>query len=822
MTAPLSPTPSAALNSSAPSAGAPPETLDTRSYSLSSSTSSSRQPVGDNTENGAADGPDGDDTSVPPARGPSPPKARPASRIISGSELSPLKILQQQQQQSQQQQQQQQPASDESPAPAKGMPQSPRKAPIKRFPVRVSHPGSAASESPRRLSQERRSSAERLSSLQDALRENEGLKQVIDIFEDEVNALHDDADDDIEMEDRSGDSLSTPHAAASQHEPNAEEEHAAAAGDDTMISTFSTFSALPNLTSLTQMRSDSPTGSSASGEPTLRPPARTADPTPSSMMMTPRAANGHAGDSGNTTNLMDFTEQLRYGSYGPQPTPSRRGSQMPPPSSAMRNAVTATPQRPGSGNNLVNLLDFDIPPMPTPRSVPSITPRELESLKSGFLSEISSLKASLSGKEAEVLSLKTAVGDAEKRVGECMEQLREVQCAHEALAAEKESWEQRGREMEALLRQVREEIVISQREREELEFKLEEAEKRREAAEIMAQEAESKMAGMRAGKASAEAAAAAGGDKAAIPSNKEVEMAVERVARELHSLYKSKHETKVAALKKSYETRWEKKLRELQAQVDQLARENSELRAGGSRDAAHSRADAARLAELEEERRAERAQLRELEAEVEKVEAVLRTVQADNDELRALLERERIEKGELVLLAEELMNMQSFAAASEENDHSSSSSNAARPDPEPAPAPPSHHHHQQPAPQPAATVAKTPSRRQSSSLAARNTPRASSAGENGTTGNLRASTSFRSSGLRAPGASGVSRIGRVAPHERTKSATAGGGGNSGSGVPRPLSGQGLRGGGSGGGGIMSSIERMGSYGGSRYGMRGGE
>ncbi|MCV5163677.1 hypothetical protein OFB65_25305, partial [Escherichia coli] len=78
--------------------------------------------------------------------------------------------------------------------------------------------------------------------------------------------------------------------------------------------------------------------------------------------------------------------------------------------------ATTTPQRPGS--NLSNILDFDIPPMPTPRSVPTITPRELETLKSGFLSEISSLKASLSGKEAEVTSLKTAVSDAEKRVGE--------------------------------------------------------------------------------------------------------------------------------------------------------------------------------------------------------------------------------------------------------------------------------------------------------------------------------------------------------------------------------------------------------------------
>jgi hypothetical protein len=40
------------------------------------------------------------------------------------------------------------------------------------------------------------------------------------------------------------------------------------------------------------------------------------------------------------------------------------------------------------------------------------------------MSEISSLKATLSGKEAEVASLKTAVGDAERRVGEAWEEVR--------------------------------------------------------------------------------------------------------------------------------------------------------------------------------------------------------------------------------------------------------------------------------------------------------------------------------------------------------------------------------------------------------------
>jgi hypothetical protein len=799
MAAPLTPTPSAALNYSTPS-------------SLRHETYDARNPAG-NAENhsSANDDDDGDsspflshvkdEVTSPTPRGPSPPKPRPGSRIMSGSELSPLKLACLQAQ-TQNQQQSSQSAGDEVSSPAKSMPpppppQSPRKTgPIKRFPVKVSQPSSVASESPRRSSEERRSSGERQSSsLQDVVRENEGLKHAIEIFEDEVNAMHDGVEDgDNEAEH----TLSMGQEAAHEQSHMAEEDPSV--GDDTMISTFSAFSTVPNLTVLAQMRSDSPTKFSVLGGSTPRATGRAEGATPS---RTPRANGSY--DSGNTTNLMDFTEQMRYGAYGAQPTPSRRGGNMPPP-------AAATPQR----NNLVNLLDFDIPPAPTPRSVPSITPRELESLKSGFLSEISSLKASLSGKEAEVLSLKTAVGDAEKRVGECMEQLRDLQASQEVLQTERDSWERRGREMESVLRKVKEEIVISTREREELEFKLDEAEKRREAAEMMAQEAESKMAGMRAGKASAEAAAE-NKSSPPLPSNKEVEIAVERVARELHALYKSKHETKVAALKKSYEHRWEKQVRKLQAQVDQLSAENDELRHANST-ISRGGIDPARLAEMEAERARDAAQIRELEAEVEKVEAVLKTVQADNAELRVLLERERVEKGELVMLAEEMMNMQSFVAVPEE------------PEPQPQPQQPVQQQQQQPV-----ATAKTPNRRQSSSLSGPSTtartPGTSHTNGNAN-GNFRMSTlggpsNFRASGLRAPGAMGLSkassagpaesRIGRVS-HERTKSAAVvGSGANGGSGMPRPGSGQGLR------SGIMSSIEKMGSYhAGGGHGYRRGE
>ncbi|KAK0614080.1 hypothetical protein B0T14DRAFT_527606 [Immersiella caudata] len=819
-TAPLSPTPSAALNSSTPSS------IRYEDYEVRSVTRTTTQTPGFDAENEHGSSPNSspfmshvnaeNGSPSPTSRGPSPPKVRPMSRVISGNELSPLKIVQQQQQQ--QQQSQQPPANgtvEEAAPPTKSMPppplpQSPRKmsSPIKRFPVKISNLAAAVNELPPQAqvqtsppSSSPRPSLDRNMSLHDAIRENEGLKHAIEIFEDDANDLADEVgsngggDDTMHMGSPSDGQGHQARLQLQDQYQGYEDEDEHAGMDDTMISTFSAFSAVPNLTVLSQMRSNSPNKFSTVSDATPRASRSDPQPTP---MRTPRA-NGPAPDrydTGNTTNLLDFTDQLRFSGYQ-----SQRGN--PSPSRAPNGTVAATPQR----NNLVNLLDFDIPPMPTPRSIPTVTPRELESLKSGFLSEISSLKASLSGKEAEVLSLKTAVGDAEKRVGECMEQLREVQGTHGALVAERDSWEKRGREMEVVLRKVKEEIVLSQREREELEFKLDESEKRREAAEMMAQDAESKMAGMRAGKASAEAAAAAesgGRSPAPVGSNKEVEMAVERVARELHALYKSKHETKVAALKKSYENRWEKKVRELQMQVDELARENEELRVG--RDATMTKVDLARLAELEDERKAEKAKdaahIKELEAEVEKLEAVTKTVKDDNDELRRLLEKERVEKGELVMLAEEMMNMQSFVAT----DSAAPANPPVAATPGTAKVARGRGNTSSSMPESPA-VNRTPARL-SMGPPPRTTPATVRASHEGSAMRLNPN---RLSGLRAPttglGLSKTeSKIGRM-PHERTKSGAVGGGNVTG--VPRPGSGMGMR------NGLMSSIEKMGSYRGAR-------
>jgi hypothetical protein len=456
--------------------------------------------------------------------------------------------------------------------------------------------------------------------------------------------------------------------------------------DDTA---FSTFSAVPDMTMFSKIRM-SPVKPIMESETYMddesKTPVRTyedqedylhASPTPRQVHMSNDACN----DKGDTTNLiLDFTEQFNCLTSSANANASPRRRNWSPP----KNQYTAgrfpdadnsrTPYRrrlypdtQSSISKMSNLLDFDLPPAPTPRSIPTVTPRELETLKSELLSQISSLKASLSGKEAEIMSLKTAIDDAEKRAGESLEKLRDEQIAREQLAADQQAWEKRGREMEQLLRTVKEEIVHGQREREALEGRLDESEKRREAAEIMAQEAESRAAGIRAGSISLSDSRAESSRSHDESTSREVELAVEKVARELHTLYKGKHETKVAALKKSYENRWDRKVKDLEARVDELSKENEELKIGRDvtmsgvvpRLPASENTEELRL-QLEKETQAARA----LEGRLQALSEDINTVRQDNSQLRYDLEQERLEKGELVAACDELLALQEAAQTS--------------------------------------------------------------------------------------------------------------------------------------------------------------
>ncbi|KAF7508783.1 hypothetical protein GJ744_008660 [Endocarpon pusillum] len=322
-----------------------------------------------------------------------------------------------------------------------------------------------------------------------------------------------------------------------------------------------------------------------------------------------------------------------------------------------------------------HLLDFDLEPLATPRSVPSITPRELESLRSDLSSQICSLSATLSGKEAEVLALKRSITDAEVRVGNTSEELRNEKLLRESLEQEKQDWDQRGREMENVLREIRQEIMVGELERDKLRRQTEEAEKRAEEMEVRVVELQTRLESAnrrttlsptssprkKTDELTGEPATPLvnGNGVNGMDINEAVREATERVARDLHALYKSKHETKVAALKKSYEARLEKKIRHLE---DELKSTNTEiLNLRTERDAATSGPLTSSVAvdqQLQEQTRRSEDLLREkeqmeanakvLQARIEGLEAEVQSVKQLTDSLGEELEKERAEKGELV------------------------------------------------------------------------------------------------------------------------------------------------------------------------------
>jgi DNA repair exonuclease SbcCD ATPase subunit len=325
---------------------------------------------------------------------------------------------------------------------------------------------------------------------------------------------------------------------------------------------------------------------------------------------------------------------------------------------------------PAKSTSLLNLLDFELPPAPTPRSIPTITVRELESMKSQYQSQISSLKATLSGREAEVDSLKKAVGDAERRVGEALENLREERGQREQIEHEKNQWEQRGVEFEHLLQNVRQEVMRSDEEKESLIRRAEESERSTEKQQTRADEAESKILDLEAQLATARAAIPKNDgsgntiDEAQIQSlvQQQIDAKVEAVSRELHAVYKKKHETKVATLKKSYEARSEKKCADLQSRLDDLAKQNEQLQASANNNIESSMMFTADDRRVMEEANAT---IEEQRAELANLSVQLDVLHSEQATLQHELEKERIEKGELVAAVDEMLLLQSSAPSGE-------------------------------------------------------------------------------------------------------------------------------------------------------------
>ncbi|KAK5118038.1 hypothetical protein LTR62_004083 [Meristemomyces frigidus] len=438
--------------------------------------------------------------------------------------------------------------------------------------------------------------------------------------------------------------------------------------DDTC---FSTFSEIPDMTIFAKLgqsptkRGDllrTPGGRTETTPCTTRKrlsTSRSPSPTPR-RQKTPAVQN----EDGTTSFLIDFTQQMDgINTYRPV-SPGKASTEsnllhyinnQRSPHKGTRQSY-ATPSKPT--NNIMNLLDFELPPAPTPRSVPTITVRELESLKSSYLSQISSLKATLSGREAEVESLKRAVGDAEQRVGEAQEALRDEKCRREHVEQEKADWEKRGKEVELVLTSVKEEVMKSEVEKEDLIRKIEDSEHRAEDAENRAVKAEERFADALAARASS------GGDAGVTAVEEQVQRLVaaqidakiEAVSRELHAVYKEKHERKVGTLKKSYEARSEKKCAELLRKVEEMEKLNEELSAAKDNTFSAPFSDAAGDAKLKSD-------LEEQKASIARLECETLASRQQLDQAMRELKQERIEKGDLVAAVDEMLALQADGSA---------------------------------------------------------------------------------------------------------------------------------------------------------------
>lgn len=329
-------------------------------------------------------------------------------------------------------------------------------------------------------------------------------------------------------------------------------------------------------------------------------------------------------------------------------TPSHRRTKSSSPTKGGKPSPSkfALPPATPTEKKFFSLLDFSPGVMATPRSVPSITPREVEQLKASYASQLSQLRAELHGREAEISGLRDALRQSEVRYAEANNGMKQQEDEFEA---ERNNWrntkvelrqlfEDEKAEKETLMRDMsrREDELRMLRERAEDTLK-ELADAKRRVANAEEDTARAKKEADTAWKHAEKSKSSAPAGTPSSPGSANLQAEIEKVARELHTLYRAKHETKVSALKKSYEARWEKKVLALQSDLEVEKERREELET-----------------QLQEKREEMTENTKHSTSSSDEVAGLKKEIKRLANEL----ETERREKGELVGAVEELLSIQ--------------------------------------------------------------------------------------------------------------------------------------------------------------------
>lgn len=350
-----------------------------------------------------------------------------------------------------------------------------------------------------------------------------------------------------------------------------------------------------------------------------------------------------------SSDLMNFTPK----DLSPDPASGRGGalrndhqSEYTPISPNKDTTATHSPSK-------ASLIDCDMSAL-SPRSIPTITPRELESMRSSFLSEIATLKATLDDRDAEVSNLTGALSDTEKRLGDALDELRGESTRREALETERAEWEGRSAEMEKELADLRCDLEEDAREKERMLSVIKEFEETKSNLELRLKGLEAKLASTKTHEDSDTGKESMENMVTKAHMEKEIQDQVQKVAKDLHKLYKEKHETKVTALKKSYATRWEKRVNEAEDKLKKLSLENEKLKAANS----STTGGAVSLTAASDNTIRSENHTQELQERLDTLQKEFCSLKNEYDSLKNQLELERIEKGELVAAVDEWLALQ--------------------------------------------------------------------------------------------------------------------------------------------------------------------